>query len=129
MANDAGFTLIEALVAMAVLALGAVALLTATEGHTARITAITDRAAARWVAVNRLAEVRLGLEAANTAGDPVPMFGRTWQAHVTLAPTAQPGLDHVTVAVGPDQGAATPRVLFVLDGYRDAGAISGGGIP
>ena len=39
--SDAGFTLIEALVAMTVLALGAVSLLAATEGHTARITAIT----------------------------------------------------------------------------------------
>ena len=31
--DDAGFTLIEALVAMAVLALGAVSLLSATQGH------------------------------------------------------------------------------------------------
>ena len=59
--NDAGFTLIEALVAMVVLALGAVSLLAATEGHTARITAITDRTTARWVAENRLTELRLGL--------------------------------------------------------------------
>ena len=120
--NDAGFTLIEALVAMAVLALGAVALLTATEGYTARITAITDRTTARWVAENRLAEVRLGLD----GSDMVPMLGQNWQTKVTLTPTAQPGLEQVSVMVGPEQG---DTVLFVLDGYRDTGTSPAGGTP
>ncbi|MFC6642478.1 type II secretion system minor pseudopilin GspI [Sulfitobacter profundi] len=59
---DAGFTLIEALVAMAVLALGAVSLLSASEGHTRRITDLSDRVAARWAAEYRLSELRAGCQ-------------------------------------------------------------------
>ena len=121
--NDAGFSLIEALVAMSVLALGAVALLTATEGYTARITAITDRTTARWVAENRLAELRLGLD---TNADAVPMMGNLWTTQVTLTASSQPGLEQISVAVGPDQSST---VLFVLDGYRDTGALVDGDTP
>jgi general secretion pathway protein I len=116
--NDDGFTLIEALVAMAVLALGAVSLLAATEGHTARITAITDRTTARWVAENRLTEVRLGLPPASGQED---MLGQSWQVATTLTPTTEPALQRVTVTVGRvvDDGAT----LVTLNGYAQiAGA-------
>lgn len=110
--NEDGFTLIEALVAMAVLALGAVSLLAATEGHTARITALTDRTTARWIAENRLAEVRLGL---TPASDQEEMLGQSWQVTTTLTPTTEPALQRVTVSVGraADEGAT----LVTLNGY------------
>jgi general secretion pathway protein I len=59
--KDAGFTLIETLVALAVLAMSAVALLATTQAHIARISGLEARAAAQWVAENYLAEVTLGL--------------------------------------------------------------------
>lgn len=121
--NDAGFSLIEALVAMSVLALGAVALLTATEGYTARITDITDRTTARWVAENRLAELRLGL---GIDSDAVLMLGSLWKTDVTLTASSQPGLEQISVAVGADQGNT---FLVVLDGYRDTGAQVNGDTP
>lgn len=110
--NDAGFTLIEALVAMVVLALGAVSLLAATEGHTARITAITDRTTARWVAENRLTELRLGLA---QVSDTDQMLGQNWRISTTLTPTTDPALRRATVAVG--RAAGDSGSLVSLTGY------------
>ena len=62
MRRDDGFTLIETLVALAVLATGAVALLGVVEDHTGRIAGLEDRVTLRWVAENRLAARHLGLE-------------------------------------------------------------------
>ncbi|MGL5010123.1 MAG: type II secretion system minor pseudopilin GspI, partial [Paracoccaceae bacterium] len=70
-APDAGFTLIETLVALAVLAISAVALLATTQAHITRIAGLEARAAATWAAENHLAEITLGLEPADT---PPPML-------------------------------------------------------
>ncbi|SLN12958.1 hypothetical protein ROJ8625_00379 [Roseivivax jejudonensis] len=61
-ATDAGFTLIEALVAMTVLGFGAVTLLTAAERHAAETRGLADRIVARWVAENALVTTQLGVE-------------------------------------------------------------------
>ena len=58
---QAGFTLIETLVALAVLATGAVTLLIGVERHAAAVRGISDRIAGRWVAENALAATALGL--------------------------------------------------------------------
>lgn len=117
---DEGFTLIEALVAMAVLAVGAVSLLTATEGHSARIGQVIDRTAARWAAEHRLTELRLGLTP--TPG-PVESYGRSWLVTTESAATEDPALARVTVAVAPADGrgaAASAGPLVVLTGYLEA---------
>ena len=113
--HDAGFTLIEALVAMAVLAVGAVSLLSAAESNTARISAITDRTTARWVAEYRLTSLRLGLEEAR---DTVAMMGQDWQVTTTRAATTDPELSRVDVTVGRADGSD----LVTLAGYLDDGA-------
>mgnify|MGYP003325305209 CR=1 FL=1 len=53
--SQAGFTLIETLVALAVLAVGSVTLLVGVERHAARVHGLSDRLVARWVAENALA--------------------------------------------------------------------------
>ena len=68
--GEAGFTLIEALVALAILAMSAVALLSATEAHVARIGDLEARALAQLAAENHLAEIELGL--AEDAAEPDP---------------------------------------------------------
>lgn len=112
---EAGFTLIEALVAMAVLAVGAVSLLTATESHATRIGQVIDRTAARWAAEARLTELRLGL--APEAG-PVESLGRQWAVTDERDPTDDPALARVTVTVAPAEAGAAP--LVTLTGYVEA---------
>ncbi len=116
--GEAGFTLIEALVAMAVLAMGAVSLLSATEGHIRRITELSDRVAARWAAEYRLSETRIGLPAAPGS---VEVYGIEFDVQVTRRPTNDPDLQGVSVS---SAISGTDQVLYILDGYVDTGGPS-----
>jgi len=110
--TEAGFTLLEVLVALAVLAVGAVSLLTATQTHVSRISDIESRTVARWVADNRLAALRIGVP----QPDVVDMLGRQWGVVVSRLETEDPDLQRVEIAV-----ALSPnnRDLFKLTGFID----------
>ncbi|WBY09406.1 type II secretion system minor pseudopilin GspI [Sphingomonas sp. 7/4-4] len=66
--TEAGFSLIEALVALAVLAIAAVGLMRTVESHIDSTRGLERRTAAMWVAENRLAELE--------AKRPPPMASR-----------------------------------------------------
>ena len=112
---EAGFTLIEALVALLILAIAGAGLIGAVEAHVDTIRRIELRAAAQWVAENRLAELRLGL-----AGQPVmvPMLGHDWRVTTRTAASDDPDIRAVTIDVAA-AGGGTP--LVSLRGFVDAG--------
>ena len=91
---QAGFTLIESLVALVVLAVTSVALLSATEAHISRIGGLETRAAAGWVTDNYLAELSLGLTPSQA---PPEMLGIAFSVTEQQAPTADPALTQVTL--------------------------------
>ncbi|EEB83720.1 type II secretion system minor pseudopilin GspI [Roseobacter sp. GAI101] len=109
---EAGFTLLEVLVALAVLAVGAVSLLTATQTHVTRISDIENRTVARWVADNRLAALRIGVQ----QPDVVEMLGQSWDVGVTRMETLDLDLQRVDVAVAL---SSENRNLFTLTGFID----------
>ena len=116
-AAEAGFTLIEALVALAILAVASVGLIRATEAHVDSVRGLEGRAAAQWVAENRLAE--LGLPDAFPGGDaPVEMLGIRWDVRSTSRQTDDPDLRSVSVTVHPE-GRASPSAT--IDGFVDMG--------
>ena len=108
---EAGFTLIEALVAMVILSLGAVSLMSAAEGYTSRISDVTDRVAARWVAENALVEVRLGLL---RDGLVIKMYGQEFDVVQELTKTQDPDLTATSLRVSQKSSG---RQLFLLDGF------------
>lgn len=91
---DAAFTLIETLVALAVLALSAVAILGAAQAHVARVGALEARAAALWAAQNHLAEIGLGL---SSPAEPAPILGYRFRLDVTESATADPDLTRLDI--------------------------------
>ena len=111
---DAGFTLIEALVAMAVLAVAAAGFVRATAGHIDTIAALETRAAGGWAADNALAEARLGMTPAAT-----PLLGHDWRAVVATRGSDDPDIAALTVS------AASGATTVTLPGFRDTAATGG----
>ncbi len=113
--SDAGFTLIESLVALAILAVSAVSLLMATEAHVARIDGLELRALAQLAAENRLAEIELG---ADPDPDPAVLLGRSFRVTEVRTPTEDPDLERIDLEVTDLAVAATYRgfVGFVATG-------------
>jgi general secretion pathway protein I len=110
---QAGFALIETLVALAVLAVGSITLLVGVERHVAGAAGLSDRIVARWVAENALAATTLGLEM-------TPRWSRAlgvdWA--VTQEARALPGtgLSALTARVA-DAAAGPDATLVSLTGY------------
>ena len=119
--DEAGFTLIEALIALAILAMSAVALLSATEAHVARIGGLEARALAQIAADNHLAEIELG--AAGDTAEPT-LLGRTFRVTADREPTEDPDLERIDLTVTDAGGETLLRgyVGFVHTGGDGAGA-------
>jgi len=106
-----GFTLLEVLVALVIVAFGMGAVLAALSGAAVNVGALREKTLAQWVALNRVADVRLNLQppqAGTTEGD-VKGFGNGdwhWQQIVTSMQEI-PGLQQITVSVRRNPGSAT----------------------
>lgn len=111
--TDAGFTLMETLVALAVLAVGSMAVLTAVERHAAGTRGLEDRIAARWVAENALAAETLGLEMSAAWTN---ALGVDWRIRTERRALANTGLNAVTVRVA-DAAEGPDASLVALTGY------------
>lgn len=110
--NEEGFSLIEALVALAVLAIATVGLMRAVESHIDSTRGLERRTAAMWVAENRLAE----LEARIPGADQIEMLGETWKVVTTRQRTDDPEIERVRIAV---TSANDNSTLASLDGFVD----------
>ncbi|WP_299044389.1 type II secretion system minor pseudopilin GspI [uncultured Tateyamaria sp.] len=111
--EQSGFSLIETLVAMAVLAVSATAILSATETHTHTVSAVTERTLARWIAQNSLVVLEQGRQAEAT----VQMGRGEWQVRVARSDTVDPDLQRVDIAVA--RLSAANVVLARLTGFVD----------
>lgn len=116
--NDGGFTLIESLVALVILAVSAVSLLMATEAYVGRIGGLESRALAQLAAENRLAEIELGID---PDPGPVVLLGRAFGVAEVRTPTEDPDLERVGIDVTDLASAATYRgfVGFVGTGSAE----------
>ena len=118
MKRDSGFSLIEALVALVVLAFAGVALLGATESHTQRIADLEGRAVAQWVAENQMAELAVSPSAPRSETITVAMLGIDWTVRQTIESTDEPDLLAVELAVSEADRA---EVLSRFTGFVDVG--------
>lgn len=122
--SEQGFSLIEALVALLVLAIAAAGLVRAAEAHVDSIRGLERRAGAQLVAQNRLAEIGLPGES-GTGPAAVEMLGQRWNVSVEEKPTDDPDLSKVVVSVS-DGLDKVP--LITLDGFRDKGTTTVAGV-
>ena len=104
-----GFTLIEVVVALAVIALGLVATIKTVSVVTRNTAHLNERMIATWVAQNALAEFELNIEGnanENTSGQE-DMAGATWYWTKTLVNTGDPGIRRVQIEVMRDDQPAS----------------------
>lgn len=112
MSDDRGFSLIEALVALAVLAVATVGLMRTVQAHIDSTRGVERRAAAMWVAENHLAEMEAGIP----SEPQVEMLGERWRIAVDKRSTDDPEILRVRISVF----AGTEKTpLASLDGFVD----------
>ena len=118
-----GFTLLEVLVALAVVAIALGALVAAAGTHTRSGAAIQDRAFAHWVAMNRIAELQLSAETVALGRDrgSEHMAERTWHWRSTVAATDDPDVQRVTIEVraAPNDESPVARLTAFLYQAQD----------
>lgn len=113
-----GFSLVELLVALTVLAVVSVTVFARGGDTLAQLDGLEQRTLARWVAENEVARLRLDREAALRAGSRsarVDVGERSWRVETTLRATDLDGLWQVTVEVSPV-------------GARSSGSIANGAV-
>ncbi len=98
-----GFTLIEVLVALVVIAFGLVAVIQLTSSHIKNMSELEKRLVAEWVASNHLAEIRFKsrTERLRAGGDTerVKMGGHRWRSRAQIRETEVEKVFLVTVDV------------------------------
>jgi general secretion pathway protein I len=109
--SEAGFSVMEALVAMTVLAVTAAGFIEAAHQSVRQTDQVTDRTLARWVGEDALAQLRAGQEAAPGLTE---AWGRRFRLSVSRAPSEVPALDRVRVQVT----AEASQAQVSLDAYQ-----------
>ena len=116
-----GFTLVEVMVALAVVAVALPALLLTLSQQLDGLRYLEDRTHAQWVAANRLAELRLvvgakgSLQTGRVSGTE-EMAGRSWYWWSEGVETEVAGFFRYEIVVSDQQdGEASP--IHTLDGY------------
>ena len=111
-----GFTLIEVLIALAVLAISIVALIQAGGARAEQVGYLRDRTLATWVAADRIAELRLaaGWPGIGNREGRFEMTGRTWLWQAEISETPEPAVRRVEVVVRLEEDA---EPLARLAGY------------
>jgi general secretion pathway protein I len=101
-----GFTLVEVLVALVIVAVGMSALMGALGSSAKTVVYMQDKTFAEWVALNQIASVRIALQkgqipaAGNTTGD-IDLANRTWHWRQEVVESQVPGIRRIDVKVRP----------------------------
>jgi general secretion pathway protein I len=96
-----GFTLVEVLVALVVVALGLTALMVAVSGTARTSGYLRDKTIAQWIALNRIAEVRLMVNKLGDTHDTgeLQFANRKWHYDTRYFQTSFPSMKRIVVRV------------------------------
>lgn len=101
--NDrrAGFTLLEVLVALAVVALSLTAMIKSSGDATSNIAYLQEKTRAHWIAMDRISELRVAREwpSTGTERDEVEMYGVDWTWIQEVSETTVEDMRRVDVSV------------------------------
>jgi general secretion pathway protein I len=117
-----GFTLIEVLVALIIVAVGMAAVLAALTSAADTTAYLRDKSFAEWVAMNRISELRLQIQQVSpgkTSGD-VEFAGRRWRWEQEVTKLEIEGVNRIDVRVRPADapGGAKAAWTSTITGLR-----------
>ncbi len=116
--RQAGFSLMEVLVALAVLAIAMAALVESAGNFTSNQAYLENKTFAHWVALNQMAVLQTtDQQALGMQQGEEEMAGRTWSWRILLSTTPDPDVMKAEVTVRQEQSEA---VLASLTGYVEA---------
>jgi general secretion pathway protein I len=118
-----GFTLIEVVVALAILGIGMLAVFKTIGDTVHNVDELRDRSFAEWIADNRITEVRVSGEMPSveeTAGE-VEFAGRQWHWLSKVSQTQVQGLRRIDVSVRRDDDPENSSIV-TLSGFIGATA-------
>ncbi|GLS27115.1 type II secretion system minor pseudopilin GspI [Marinibactrum halimedae] len=122
MKKQSGFTLVEVIVAMAIVAVALPALLTVMMTQADNAVSIRERTLAEWVAINLLEEHRLNYQLSGRVlngrdtGE-AELAGTTWYWHAEGKVTAVEAIRNLKISVGTDASTVKDEPITTLSGY------------
>ncbi len=111
-----GFTLLEVLVALAVIALGLAASIRIGATNSANAAWLREKSFAEWVALNKATELQLAetWPAAGDAKGTVTMANHDWVWQTRISETFEPRVRRLEVTVGSDAAHPAATVIAFL---------------
>jgi general secretion pathway protein I len=124
-----GFTLLEVLIALAIFAVVAASVLTASARSLQTASQLEDKTLAMWIADNRLSELQLAETPADDGRDQgeLAFAGRRWQWQSEIRASSEPSMRRVTLWVAPQPaggsraGDLRERAVVSLNGFVEEG--------
>lgn len=118
MDHDKGMTLIEVLIALAILGIALTAILRATTLSLRHSFYLQQKTVATWAGLEILEQIEAGIREAPQGGGTLhgesSQGGQSWSWDITRQDTATKGISRVNVLVSPDGGS---EPLATLTGY------------
>ena len=125
-----GFTLVEVLVALVVVAMGLAALMSAVTGTARASGYLRDKTQAQWIALNRLTEVRLNLQqkfGKNSDLGEVDFANQHWHYDTRYYDTTIPTMRRVVVRVWAGKSDTKSNPLVESVGFIGTSLSTAGG--
>lgn len=118
----AGFTLVEVLVALVIVALGMLGAIEAVSGSARNSSFLRDKTLAHWVAMNQLTVARLGTQPPkiDKSSDDVEMGGQRWRWTMEVTQTPVETIRRIDISVRPEDADENSSLASVTGFYGTA---------